>query len=234
MQRGMSEVKSLVAEAGRVLHALGLVDYLGHVSTRLDDGRIVIKPKHSPTVRSLGGLSAEDMVIVDAEGNLLDGADKPPAEVYIHTEIYKARPDVRAVAHTHQHSATLLGVIEQPALPLLHIPASYVDVDEVGLWPSSVLVTDVALGADLAAALGDRDYCHLQGHGIVSVGATVEEAVIRAVMLEDLSRANLDVLATGKPPRLIPQHELDELRKHRAPVAGRWEYFREIAAQISS
>jgi L-ribulose-5-phosphate 4-epimerase len=223
----VNEAKQKVATAGQILFRLGMVDYLGHTSARSETG-IVIKPKHSPTIRGMNKLSADDMVVVDADGQLIHGSDRPPSEVHIHTEIYKARPDVNAVVHTHQHAATILGIIEQPIHPLLHIPSSYVDADDVQLWPCASLVTDPGLGAELAASLGQSTFCHLQGHGIVAVGATVEDAVVNAVMLEELSHANMAVLATGKEPRLISKDELAGLRKHRGPVRGRWEYFKQL------
>src|SRR5262245_30768331 len=103
-----AEIRGDVAEAGRALTALGLVDYLGHASARLP-GRdeVVIKPKHSRRVRGMAALGPSDMVVVDLDGRLLNGADAAPAEVFIHTEIYRARPDVLAVVHTHQPAATL-------------------------------------------------------------------------------------------------------------------------------
>jgi ribulose-5-phosphate 4-epimerase/fuculose-1-phosphate aldolase len=225
--RNDADLNDLVATAGRILYRLGMVDYLGHVSARGSDG-IVIKPKHSPTVRGMNQLAADQLIRVGFDGRLLEGAAQPPAEVFIHTAIYAARPDVNAIVHTHQHSATLMGILDEPIKPVLHIPSSYVVPPDIGLWPSPVLVTDSVLGADLARALGQRTFCHLQGHGIVAVGATVQEAVVNAVMLEESARANLDILATGREPREITAAEIDELRRFRAPVAGRWAYFESL------
>ena len=220
----MYEGRTLVAEAGRVLSGLGLIDYLGHASMRVDDGAI-IKPKHSPTIRDASRLGPEHMVRVDIDGALVEGEDPPPAEVFIHTKIYRARPDVGAVVHTHQKAATMLGVLEAPMLPLLHIPASY--VDRLQMWPHARLVADRELGADLAAALGDATFCHLQGHGIVSVAPTLPEAVVGAAMVEDLATANLEALRAGLAPRVIPDDELADLRRLRGGVEGRWQFLRE-------
>ncbi|MGZ2224300.1 class II aldolase/adducin family protein [Glutamicibacter nicotianae] len=219
-----SEEKELVAQAGRILSRIGLIDYLGHASMRVNNGAI-IKPKHSPTITDASHLTAETMIQVDLEGNLLAGVNKPPAEVFIHTEVYKARPDVGAVVHTHQKAATMLGVLDAPVLPLLHIPASY--VDDVKMWPHSHLVSNKELGEDLAKALGQATFCHLQGHGIISVAPSLKEAVIGAVMLEELATANMEALRTGLTPHLIPEHELRELRKLRGGVEGRWQYLNE-------
>ena len=224
----VSDLKRLVAQAGQVLYKLGLVEYLGHASARSGEN-IVIKPKHSPSIRGMGQLSAEQMLLVNAHGELVEGSEKPPSEVFIHTEIYKARPDVMAIVHTHQHAATMVGIIEHPMQPLLHIPASYVGPEDVQLWPCPSLVTNPALGAQLAQSLGQSTFCHLQGHGIVAVGGSVEEAVVNAVMLEELAVANMAILATGRVPRLITEDELAGLKEFRGPVHGRWEYFKELA-----
>ncbi|MER7797504.1 class II aldolase/adducin family protein [Microbacterium sp. NPDC096154] len=218
------EGRALVAEAGRILSGLGLIDYLGHASLRVEGGAI-IKPKHSPTIRDASRLGPEHMVHVDLDGQLLEGQDPPPSEVFIHTEIYRARPDVGAVVHTHQKAATMLGVLDAPILPILHIPASY--VERVEMWPHAHLVADRELGSDLARALGDASFCHLQGHGIVSVAPTLQEAVVGAVMVEELAVANLEALRAGLAPRVIPDDELADLRRLRGGIEGRWQYLRE-------
>jgi ribulose-5-phosphate 4-epimerase/fuculose-1-phosphate aldolase len=221
--------RELVAQAGQVLTALGLVDYLGHASARLPGTeQVVIKPKHSPTVRSMAGLGPEQMIVVDLDGRLLDGADAPPAEVFIHTEIYRARTDVGAVVHTHQKSATLCGVLGVPIEPVLHVPATFVDHDPP-TWPCPVLVDTAERGAQLAAALGEERFCHLQGHGIVSVASGVREAVVGAAVLEQLAEAALTAASTGAKPRVIPADEIATLRGQVAGVAGRWAYLCQLA-----
>lgn len=221
-------LRELVAEAGQVLSRLGLVDYLGHCSARVPGtDRLVIKPKHSPTVRGMHRLTGADMIVVDMDGRLLVGQDPPPAEVFIHAEIYRARPDVGAVVHTHQTSATLMGVIEAPILPILHVESVFVR-EPVPVWPCPLLVTSRELGSDLAAALGDARFCHLQGHGIVSVAETIPDATVAASMLERLSEANLRVLQAGHQPRVISDAEIDQLSREAAPVGGRWAYFRQL------
>jgi ribulose-5-phosphate 4-epimerase/fuculose-1-phosphate aldolase len=223
------EIRQLVAQAGRVLDTLGLVDYLGHASARVPGtDRVVIKPKHSPTIRSMAALGPDDMVVIDLDGNLLEGADRPPAEMFIHTEIYRARPDVAAVVHTHQPTATLAGVLGQPIEPTLHVPATFVPSNPP-TWPHPILVTTPALGRDLAASLGGERFCHLQGHGIVSVAADVREATVGAAMLEQLAETALRTANTGLKPRVITPEEIETLRGQVAGVEGRWAYFLQLS-----
>lgn len=225
----LSELKDLVARAGQVLYRVGLADYLGHTSARVPGtDQVVVKPKHSPRIRGMHRLTGEQMVVVDMDGQLVEGEDPPPAEVYIHTEIYRARSDVQAVVHTHQRAATLMGVIGKPILPITHVESTFVGPDGIPTWPCPLLVTSPTRGAELAAALGDASYCHLQGHGIVSVADSVEAAVVGAVMLEQLAEANLTVLQTGCQPRVISRDEIEQLTAEKAPVAGRWAYLTQL------
>ena len=225
------ELRALVAAAGRVLHAQGLADYLGHCSTRVPGtDRVIIKPKHSARVRSPASLRPEDMAVIDLDGNLVEGREKPPSERFIHTEIYRARPDVTAVVHTHQESSTVLGVLGAELLPVLHVPAVLTSGGNVATWPCPLLVETPALGREMAAALGSAQLCHLQGHGIVSVAGDLRAAVLAAIAMEQLARVNLTILQTGLRPRVITPGELDRLGNQLASVEGRWAYYLQAAS----
>jgi ribulose-5-phosphate 4-epimerase/fuculose-1-phosphate aldolase len=223
------DLRALVATACRIIYRLGLSDYLGHPSARVaGTDRVVIKPKHSVRIRGMDTMSAADMVVVDLDGTLIEGEDPPPSEVFIHTEIYRARPDVLAVVHTHQPVATELGVYGVPILPILHIEAPLVE-EPVPTWPSARMVVTPELGRELAQAVGAHRVCHLQGHGIVSVADSVQEATLGAIYLERLAKANLTGLQIGRQPRVIPPDEIADLRRTVAAPAGRWAYYVELA-----
>jgi ribulose-5-phosphate 4-epimerase/fuculose-1-phosphate aldolase len=223
-----AELRSLVAASGKILYHQGLVDYLGHCSIRVPGtDRIIIKPKHSPTIRGLGSVGPDDMLVIDVDGRVLEGDAKPPAEACIHTEIYRARPDVTAVVHTHQPESTLLGVIGAELMPVLHVQSVLTNGGRIANWPCPLLVTTPELGQDLAKALGEESLCHLQGHGIVSVAADIRLATVAAIALEQLAQANLQILQTGRSPRLITSEELGELTTALASIEGRWAYYLE-------
>lgn len=224
-----AQLRELVSTAGRVLYQQGLTDYLGHCSARVPgSNRVVIKPKHSKTVRSPSGLGPADMIVIDLDGNLVEGSDAPPAECFIHTEIYRVRPDVQAVVHTHQRAATVLGVIGAELLPVLHVPAVLTDGGTMPTWPCPLLVTSPGLGRQLATALGTAGLCHLQGHGIVSVADSIQRATVSAIALEQLAEVNLTILQAGLSPRVIMPDELDELRGALASIDGRWAYYTQL------
>ncbi|MBI2756087.1 MAG: class II aldolase/adducin family protein [Chloroflexi bacterium] len=228
----VDQLRELVAKACRILYQQGLSDYLGHPSARIPGtDLVVIKPKHSPRVRGMDTMRPEHMVIIDLEGNLVEGEEIPPTERFIHTEIYRARPDVASVVHTHQPQATLAGVIELPILPVLHVAAPLLE-QPVPLWPVAELVVDSRLGAELATALGQASLCHLQGHGIVSVAGSVEEATLGAIHLEQLAEVCVKAAQTGRSPRVIPTDQIANLRKRLASPAGRWAYYAELAGAL--
>lgn len=229
-----SDLRRLVATAGRILYRQGLTDYLGHASARVPGtDRVVIKPKHSTTVRSPGVLGPDDMIVIDLDGTLIEGEDPPPSECRIHTEIYRARPDVGAVVHTHQPAATLLGVMGADLLPVLHVPAVLTDGGTMPTWACPLLVTTPELGRKLAAALGTAGLCHLQGHGIVSAAADIRRATVTAVALEQLAQANLTILQTGLKPRVITPEEVEGLRGAVASVDGRWAYYEQLLGEAA-
>jgi L-ribulose-5-phosphate 4-epimerase len=225
------EQRELLATACHMLYKLGLSDYLGHPSVRLDTERILIKPKHSATVRGMDTMRPDDMVVIDLSGKLVEGDHEPPSERFIHTEVYRARPDVASVVHTHQPMATLLGIVELPILPLLHVEAAVVEQQPVPIFHSAELIVSSTQGQGVAQALGQHRVCHLQGHGIVSVGQNVPEATLGAIHLERLAEVNYRVAQLGRQPHVIPPEEIRALKGQLASPAGRWAYYTELAAR---
>ena len=220
------DLEQTVATAHRILGRLGLADYMGHASARVPGtDRIVTKPRHSTRIKGMTRLRAEQMIVVDLDGKLVEGdAENPPAkEVLIHTAIYRARPDVGGVVHTHQTLATIFGVVGRPILPLLHVEAPLVGRG-IPIYPSPELIDTPERGDAVAQVLGEFPVCHLQGHGIVTIGEGVEEATIRAILLERQARANLLAAQLGTP-RVITPDEIDRLA---GPMVGwdvRWAYY---------
>jgi ribulose-5-phosphate 4-epimerase/fuculose-1-phosphate aldolase len=104
------------------------------------------------------------------------------------------------------------------------------DGGAVPIWACAELVVTPTQGQRLAEALGTTSrVCHLQGHGIVSVAATVQEATLGAIHLERLAEVNYRVAQLGRPPRVIPAAELRALAGQLASPAGRWAYYAELA-----
>jgi ribulose-5-phosphate 4-epimerase/fuculose-1-phosphate aldolase len=224
-----TDLRQQLADVCRVLFRLHLVDYMGHPSVRLPGtDRVLIKPRHSEAIRAQDQIRADEMAVIDLDGKHLDGPHPPPGERFIHTQMYRARPDVQAVVHTHQPMATVMSIGDVPILPVLHVEGEVAEAP-VPVWPHAMLVTTPELGASLASALGDHRVVLLLGHGVASVAATLPEAALQAIHLERLAEANWRVRAMGREPRAIP---IEELRQRAASGVGwqvRWAYYRQLA-----
>ena len=175
-----------------MLEGAGLIDYSGHGSARRDAGSFYINSGAS--VRN--ALTAADIVAVTLEGALVEGAARPPLEFHIHAEIYRARPDVCAVLHTHPRWSTMLtmtGVKYEPVCAQGVLPG------DVPVMDSPLSVNTPELGSRLAVALGGARAVLLKSHGAVIVGADVVEAFALAIYLEENARRQYMARQIGKP-----------------------------------
>lgn len=170
-----------VAWGCRILAAAGHGDHtLGHLSTRgADGGRILMKPNGL----GLEEVTPADVLTLDRDGVKLAGAGGVHLEAVLHTEVYRTRPDVGAVIHTHSLYATAFGATDA-SLALLNHDAvlfrhglSYFD-------QTAELIIRPDQGAAVAAALGDRRVLIMRGHGVLVTGTTVPWAVYTALTLE--------------------------------------------------
>src|SRR5436853_6134726 len=98
-----TELRRVLAQSCSILYRMGLTDYMGHPSARIPGtDKVLIKPRHSLKLRAMDRVAPEDMMVIDLDGNVVEGSAGPPAERFIHTCIYRARPEVQSVIHTHQ------------------------------------------------------------------------------------------------------------------------------------
>jgi L-ribulose-5-phosphate 4-epimerase len=229
------ELRQKVSTAGKILYHLGLTEYMGHVSARVPGtDRIIIKPRHSETVHGMGEVGPKKLVVIDLDGNLVEGnddGDGPPSERFIHTEIYRARPDVGGVVHTHQMLATVFGVVERKILPILHVEAPLL-INGVPTYPSPDLITDPERGKAVAKVIGKAEVCHLQGHGIATASPTVEQATLAAIHLDRLAQANYIAAQLGGTPKVIAQEEIEQMAASGKFVGYkvRWAYYASLVS----
>lgn len=205
-----------VATACRILAHRGLAeDVLGHVSVRTDGGLLV--RCRGGNERGLLFTDPVDVREVAADGELVDQGDHGyavPNELPIHVEILRARPDVNSVVHVHPPAvvaADLAGLPLRPIVGAYNIPASRMASEGIPTYPRSVLVNSTTLGRELAEALGDKAACVMRGHGIVTVGATVAEAVSRALSIDALARMTLWATVNGQAPDPLPPEDIGSL-----------------------
>ena len=194
-------IDDLVA-ANHILYDQGVVDGFGHISVRHD-----ATPGHFLLARSMAPalVTAADIMQFDADGEPVDARGRTPyLERFIHSEIYKTRPEVQAVVHSHSPSVIPFGVVRTPLQPIYHMSSflgSGVPVYEIrdaGGAATDMLVRNPALGAALARTLGAAAVALLRGHGNVVVGGSIREVVFRAVYTEVNARLAAEALRLGQ------------------------------------
>jgi ribulose-5-phosphate 4-epimerase/fuculose-1-phosphate aldolase len=184
----------------RILADFGVLDGFGHVSMR-DPGN----PNHFLMSRSLAPalVTAADIMAFDLDGNAVDARGRTVfLERFIHSEIYKARPDVMAVVHTHSAGVIPFTVTQVPLRAMYHNPgflAAGAPVWDIrkDFGETDMLVRDPARGQSLAQTLGDKPVVLMRGHGDVTVGPTVKMAVFRAYYTDVNARLQAQAMALG-------------------------------------
>jgi len=186
----------------------------GNVSARdHDTGLVVIKPSGV----KYEDLRPEDMVVVDLEGKIVEGDLKPSSDTASHLYIYRHRPDVYGVVHTHSSYATAFAAVGRPIPVYLTAIA-----DEFGVpipCGGFALIGGEDIGKVVVEAIGDSPAVLLKNHGVFTVGATVEAALKAAVMVEDVARTVWLALQLGQPDE-IPAADVAKLHHRYTNVYG--------------
>jgi L-ribulose-5-phosphate 4-epimerase len=159
----------------------------------------------------------EHMVIVDLDGNLVEGNFKPSSDVYSHLYIYKHRPDVFGVVHTHSVYATAFAAVNRPIPVVLTAIA-----DEFGgpiPCGGFALIGDDAIGKVVVESIGKSPAVLLKNHGVFTIGKNAKAAVKAAVMTEDNAKTVWLALQMGMPDE-IPQEDVDKLHDRYINVYG--------------
>jgi ribulose-5-phosphate 4-epimerase/fuculose-1-phosphate aldolase len=211
----LEAVRHDIADACRVMAARGLADgVLGHVSVRVDAEHLLVRCR-GPRERGLAFTEPADVRLVnlDGEGDL-EGGYRVPAELPLHTEVLRSRPEVRSVVHAHPFAvvaADLAGLAIRPILGAYDIPGAHLAAVGVPVHPRAVLVRDRRLAAEMVASMGDRPVVVLRGHGLTSTGENPAHAVLRAISVDTLARMALAVAGAGGTPVDLSDVDLAEL-----------------------
>jgi L-ribulose-5-phosphate 4-epimerase len=187
------ELQQMLADALRMMERAEVIDFNGHMSCRLP-GTDHVLINSGKSVRS--ALTADDIIAIDMDGKPVGGDVVPPMEFHIHTEIYRRRPDVNAVAHTHPVWSTLFSMTGQKVEPVTMQAAVMGPVQTFGKTAS---INRKALAEELAAALGAHRVVMLKSHGAVVVGADIVEAFVLGIYLEETARRQYLARALGNP-----------------------------------
>jgi ribulose-5-phosphate 4-epimerase/fuculose-1-phosphate aldolase len=184
-----------LAMACRILGTEGHHDTVyGHMSVRsTSTGQFWLKGAGL----GLEEIGPHDCIALDLDGNVLRGSRGRHVEYPIHSEIYRCRPDVTAIVHTHPLHATVLGALLSELRPLTHEGSFFVPPLIPKFGQTSDLIVTPDLGAAVAQTLADHRALFLVNHGIVVVGPSIEEACMAALLLEKACRAQLLAQAAG-------------------------------------
>jgi len=212
----LTKLRELVAQSCRVLGKLNLTkEPSGHVSARVPgEDKVLIKAR-GPEESGLRFVSARDIITVDFNGKKLAGDDglDVPQEVFIHTWLYKTRPDVECVVHVHPLTVVLFTICGKPIQPLFgaYDPSGLrLLVDGLATYPRSITVSNEKLGEEFAQAMGNKQACLMRGHGITSAGPNVEDATLTAIKLNDAAVINYQASLLGTP-QPISQEDIEIL-----------------------
>jgi len=224
-------IDDLVA-GSRILADQGVLDAYGHISVRSDK-----RPDHFLMSRSRAPalMTAADVMELGPDSEAVSDKRKGFIERYIHGEIYRTRPDAMAVVHSHSPSVIPFGVTRSKLKPIYHMGsflwsgAPVWDIRSVR-QDNDLLVRDRPLGAALAGALGKCNCVLMRGHGMTVVGASVQEAVFRAVYTEMNARLQLQATQLEGPIEFLTD---EEGRRSTAANAGTlerpWEVWKKKA-----
>ncbi|PFW98996.1 Decarboxylase NovR [Nocardia farcinica] len=227
------DLRVQLAEANHILFDQGVLDAFGHVSVRTAAGadRFLLARNMAPVLVTPGDIQEYD----------LDGVTRDPGpsylERFIHAEIYRARPDVQAVVHSHSASVIPFGLSSTQLRPLVHMAGFLADgiarfeIRDAAGDATDLLVRDAALGAALATALGEAPFALMRGHGSVAVGPSLPLAVYRAVYAEENAALQLRSLPLADVVPLTAGEGRAAAETNAGQVARAWDMWRRLAAR---
>jgi ribulose-5-phosphate 4-epimerase/fuculose-1-phosphate aldolase len=228
MMASLETLEELVT-ANRILAREGVVDAFGHVSIRHPDfvDRFILSRARAPEC-----IEIDDLMQFALDGTPIEPRGrKSYAERFIHGAVYEARREVFAVVHNHSPSVIPFGVTGMALRPVMHMCASM--GVHVPLWDSrttfgetNLLVTNIEMARDLAAALGSRPVALMRGHGCVVAGPSLRDVVFNSVYLELNADLQWKARSLG-PVNFLTDNEIDAILRTRGSFTYEraWEYW---------
>jgi ribulose-5-phosphate 4-epimerase/fuculose-1-phosphate aldolase len=234
-----------VAQACRLLGKLDLThSSLGHVSQRVGDA-MLIKGKGADEV-GVRYTRPGDIITVDFDGNKVAGPDglQPPSESFLHIWLYKCNPEFTSVVHVHPEPAVLLTICEKEIFPIYGAfgPGARMAIEGVTTYPRSVRINSDELGKDFAEFMAGKKYALMRGHGVSVAGASIEDATVRALVLNELVSMMYKAYLLGDPKPISDEDiaewsRVDNGPRVRGSVGGAagtlatYRYYRSLAGE---
>lgn len=221
----LGQLRADVALANRIVHRAGLVTAFGHVSARIPGTDSFLIPRRtSPALAR-----AEELLLMDVDGRVLEGDGIPNSEVWIHARVYAARPELAGVAHVHSPACVALG---QTGHSFVRLHNSGAPLGLVPLFNRVGLIRTRELGDEVARVLDQHRAMLLRGHGANVVAPDVRQAVVLACFLEEAASIQLRALAAvgGEVARLSQFTPEETARAGEeigaaGPMGRAWEYY---------
>jgi L-ribulose-5-phosphate 4-epimerase len=220
-----TQLRNSVAICTRTLNHLDILGYSGHVSVQLPDSDHFLIQAFD---QSRSTVAPDDLIVVDAEGEPVRGPEgyHPPNEVFIHTEIYKARADVKAVFHFHPDVATLFTLVDGITLkPMKNHAIRW--ASGIPVHPVPAKIIDPEMGAALAETLANHNGALMRAHGAVIVAESIEALMIDAIHFVENAETMYKAAMLG-PVKALSQAEMQEIEaKTSRPnhIAKLWDYY---------
>jgi L-fuculose-phosphate aldolase len=205
-----ADLKQKMILAGKVLVGEGQDDFTrGHISVRLPDEPFLFFMK--PHSVGLDEITMDNILTIDLDGHVVAGTARRHSEVFIHSEIFKARPDVQSVLHTHPTYSIALSASARPLKASSQPGALFYQA--LGLYEDTInLIRTPEMGAGVARALGPHRAVLLKNHGAVTATASIEETVICMIMLENAAMIEMIAGAAGALRPEFPRADIEQLK----------------------
>jgi ribulose-5-phosphate 4-epimerase/fuculose-1-phosphate aldolase len=217
--------------ANHILYDQHVVDAFGHVSVRNDKrpDRFLLARSMAPAL-----VTAADILEFDLDGNPFASAGRPVyLERFIHGEIYRVRPDVVAIVHSHSHAVIPFGVVRSHKLRAIFHMSGFVgtetpifEIRECVGDGSDLLVRDRELGAALAKSLGPKSVVLMRGHGVTVTAPCLQEAVYRGVYVDVNARLQLEAIGLGAVNYLTETEGRAAAATNAAQIGRAWELWK--------
>lgn len=213
-----------VAACTRLLNMAGILHYSGHVSVRVPGKeQLYIQSRE----QSRAEVTPDSILLVDFDGNVLEGDDKPPSELVIHTEIYRARADVGAVVHNHMELAAAITMAKGAEVKIMDFHAVRW-ADGINVMREVGHIKTKADGEALARALGDANALLLRGHGLVLTSESAPAILADTNHFQDNLKVMKEALSFSSELEPLTAEDLARVRKFMDRdhhIAKMWNYY---------
>lgn len=232
----MNDAKEDLALANHILFQQGVLDAFGHVSLRDPDHpeRFLLSRNMAPALVQPG-----DVLAFDFDGTCEDAAASVYLERFLHGAVYRARPDVNAVVHSHSPAIVPFSVSASQRLrPVCHMggflgsAAPVFEIRDSAGDKSDLLIRNPPLGAALASSLGQAAVVLMRGHGITVVGPSLPQAVFRAVYAERNADIQARAIALGEVTYLTEAEAASADLANQGQVQRAWQFWAHQAAGL--